>query len=144
MEALLNTDHTPIVRTDFSDEAAWQAAWQDIMLPRTYWDDGVVLDASLVAEPEFAGWTGKELAAALASQDEHALVLVVDAETLASPEHPVLVVEIDPDLDEARSFRAIPHALLDAVIQLSIANMDWEDFSESAGPDGVLRTSTAD
>ncbi|WP_067903389.1 DUF6924 domain-containing protein [Nocardia vaccinii] len=43
-----------------------------------------------------------------------------------------------------RSFRATPHALLDVVIQLSIANMDWEEFSESVDPDGILRTSSAD
>ena len=144
LEAVLNTRSTPIVRTDFSDDHAWETAWRDLTLPRIYWDDDVTLDVTLVALPEFEGWTGAELATLLSQADSYAVVLSVDAVTLASPEHPVHVTEIDPELDEPRSFRATPHALLDAVIQLSIANLDWEDFSESVDPDGILRTSTAD
>ncbi|WP_190812998.1 DUF6924 domain-containing protein [Saccharopolyspora pogona] len=142
LETLLNADATPIVRTDFSDDHAWETAWRDLTMPREYWEDDVVLDAALVAIPEFEGWTGEELATLL-SHTKHERLLAVDAVTLASPEHPVLVVEIDPERDQPRSFRATPHALLDVEIQLSIANMDWEDFSRSVDPDGVLRTSTA-
>ncbi len=144
LEAVLNTRSTPIVRTDFTDDDAWAEAWRDITLRRQYWDDAVVLDSTLVDLPEFDGWTGPELAALLATADSHAVVLTVDAVTLTSPEHPVLVTEIDPESREPRFFRATPHALLDVVIQLSIANMDWEDFSEYADADGILRTSCAD
>ncbi|MFF3574620.1 DUF6924 domain-containing protein [Nocardia jiangxiensis] len=148
LEAVFNTRSTPIVRTDFSDDDAWERAWRDITRLRKYWDDEVVLDGTLVALPEFDGWTGADLATMLSEVDMHAVVLTVDAVTLASPEHPVLVTELDPEpaekQDEPRSFRATPHALLDAVLQLSIANFDWEDFSESVDEDGILRTSTAD
>ncbi|GHF33868.1 hypothetical protein FHX82_005337 [Amycolatopsis bartoniae] len=143
LEMLLNADSTPVVRTDFSDDHAWETARRDLTTPREYWDDEVVLDATVVALPEFAGWTGEELATLL-SHTGHGRLLVVDAITLASPEHPVLVVEIDPERDRPRSFRATPRAVLDVEIQLSTANMDWEDFSRSADPDDVLRTSTAD
>lgn len=141
--ALLNAESTPIVRTDFSDDQVWETAWRDITLPRIYWEEECVLDATLVAVPEFAGWTSDELAALL-SHSGHGRVLIADTVTLASAEHPVLVVELDPEEDPLRSFRATPHALVDVEIQLSLANMDWEEFSESADPDGVLRTSMAD
>jgi hypothetical protein len=144
LETILNARRTPIVRTDFSDEHAWQSAWRDITKPRDYWDEEIVLNATLVALPEFEGWSGQDLATVV-SHARHRLahlVLVVDAVALASPEHPVLVVEVDPDSEEQpRSFRATPHALVDLETQLSIANMDWEDFSEGTDPDGILRTS---
>ncbi|GAA1986363.1 DUF6924 domain-containing protein [Amycolatopsis minnesotensis] len=145
LQALLNSSTTPIVRTDFSDHDAWETAWRDITALREYWDDEVVLDATLIAEPGFDGCTGENLAELLLPYaDECDLVFVVDATTLASPEHPVLVLEIDPEHEPPRSFRATPNALLDVEIQLSLANMDWEDFSESADPDGILRESSAD
>ncbi|MEV6594697.1 DUF6924 domain-containing protein [Streptomyces acidicola] len=142
LSTLLNSLSTPIVRTDFSDDDAWETAWGDITAPRKYHDEDVVLGTTLVAQPDFDGWTGEELATLLSDHEHHVLVMVVDAVTLASPEHPVLVVEVDSEHDQPRSFRATPHALVDVEIQLSIANMDWEDFSESVDPDGVLRTST--
>ncbi|MFD9963672.1 DUF6924 domain-containing protein [Amycolatopsis sp. NPDC058986] len=144
LETLINAPSIPIVRTDFADDHAWRATWSDITTPREYHDDEFVLDATLVALPEFDGWTGEELAELLSRTAKHTLVFVVDAITLASPEHPVLVVKIDEDRDQPRSLRAVPHALLDLEIQLSIANMDWEDFSGAVEPDGVLRSSTAD
>jgi hypothetical protein len=144
LEALLNARSTPIVRTDFSDEDAWESAWRDITAPREYWDDDVVLDATLVALRAFEGWTGEELAILLSHAGKQGLVFAVDAVTLASPEHPVVVMETDPQREQPRSFRATPHALVDVETQLSIANMDWTDFSESADSDGILRTSTAD
>jgi hypothetical protein len=80
----------------------------------------------------------------LSHAGKQGLVFAVDTVTLASPEHPVLVMETDPQREQPRSCRATPRALVDVETQLSIANMDWEDFSESADSDGVLRTSTAD
>jgi hypothetical protein len=142
LEALLNPEGTRIVRTDFSDEHAWETAWRDITAPREYWGDEVTLDATLISRPEFEGWTGEELAAIVARTGTP-ILFAVDAVTLASPEHPVLVVEIDPERDQPRSFRATPIALLDAQIQLSSANMDWEEFSSAVDPDGILRESSA-
>jgi len=145
LETLLNAGSVPIVRTDFSDDHAWQTAWRDITTPREYWDDDVTLDASLVARPEFEDWAGEELATLLSAHiGGCALLFVVDAVTLASAEHPVLVLEADPDRERPRFFRAVPHALVDVSIQLSIANLDWEDFSDHVDPDGILRTASAD
>lgn len=145
LEALCNAHPTAIVRTAFSDDDAWAAAWRDIAMPREYWDDDdLVLRGTLVARPEFEGWSGEDLASLLSQTPEHDFVFVVDAVTLASPEHPVLVVEVDAERERPRFFRAVPHVLLDVETQLSISNLDWEDFSEAVDPDGVLRESSAD
>ncbi|MEV5541254.1 hypothetical protein AB0L13_30865 [Saccharopolyspora shandongensis] len=141
LEILLNAASTPIVRTDFSDDQAWETAWRDITTHREYHDGDVVLDVTLVDRPEFEGWTGEELATLLPHTTQ-VRVLVADAVTLASPEHPVLVMEVARE--QPRFFRATPNALIDVEIQLSIDNMGWEDFSDSVDPDGVFRTSTTD
>ncbi|TDD39173.1 discoidin domain-containing protein [Saccharopolyspora elongata] len=136
LEILLNAASTPIVRTDFSDDQAWETAWRDITTPREYHGGDVVLDVTLVDRPEFEGWTGEELATLLPHTPQ-VRVLVADAVTLASPEHPVLVMEVARE--QPRFFRATPNALVDVEIQLSIDNMGWEDFSDSVDPDGVFR-----
>ncbi|WP_215542664.1 DUF6924 domain-containing protein [Amycolatopsis sp. CA-230715] len=145
LAALVNSPSTPIVRTDFSDPDAWETTWRDITEPREYWGDEVVLDATMITDPEFDGWTGEDLVSLLLSLvDDPDLVFVVDTAALTSPEHPVLVLEADPSHTRPRSFRATPDALVDVETQLSIGNMDWEDFSESVDSDGVLRVPTVD
>jgi hypothetical protein len=135
-----------VVRTDFSDDKAWDTVWRDIITPRDYFDEGFVVDVTPVVLPEFQGWTGEEIATLMALSEKHSLVLVVDTVTLSSSDHRVLVVEIDllgGEREQPRSFRATPLALCDVVTNLSIANMDWEDFSEGVDDDGVLRHSEA-
>jgi hypothetical protein len=72
--------------------------------------------------------------------DEHVLLFAVDRRTITDPEHPVLVVELGPDEGYARSFRVVPHLVQDVENNLSIANLDWEDYVDAVGADGILRS----
>ena len=138
LEALLNTLATPIVRTSFTDGDAWNATWADITRAHEYYGEELTLYASLVDLPEFDGWTDTELASVLA-HGNHALALIADDITITSAEHPVLVVEIEPRRRRPRTFRATPHALIGVTNNLTESNMDWEEFSDHADPDGIFR-----
>lgn len=89
LAALVNSPSTPIVRTDFSDPDAWETTWRDITEPREYWGDEVVLDATMITDPEFDGWTGEDLVSLLLSLvDDPDLVFVVDTAALTSRNTP--------------------------------------------------------
>jgi hypothetical protein len=50
----------------------------------------------------------------------------------------VLVVDLNEDT-LGRAFRATPPAVQEIENNLSLANMDWEDFAYAADDDGVVR-----
>jgi hypothetical protein len=76
------------------------------------------------------------------------LLFIADSITFASPEHPILVVDLDdkvlsvaefPEITDRTPFRCIPSELWSVENNLNIGNMDWEEFAREVGHDGVFR-----
>lgn len=127
------TPGVPVVRTDFSDQGAWERVRDGISWVTP---DGFGAVVSFVDDPAFAGLTVADLLEAGTGLAAHALLLVVDETTIRSAEHPVLVVDLR---SRARSFRAVPHTIQEIENNLSTANMDWEEFADGVDADGVRR-----
>lgn len=64
-------------------------------------------------------------------------LFVVDNVALSHPEHPILVIDLFSQ--PGHTFRVIPTEMWSVENNLSIANMDFEDFTDSADPDGIFR-----
>lgn len=62
--------------------------------------------------------------------------IVADAVAIGDPEHPLLCIETAP---ARRTFRAVAAELWGVENNLSLANMDFEEFAEAAGEDGIYR-----
>jgi hypothetical protein len=125
------TDRAPVIRTDFSDERVWQGVSRAIEEPvgdfRAY--------VTFVSDLAFEGITVEEVVAC-AKQDA-GFLFIVDGLTLSHPEHPILVVDL---WDEpGRTFRVIPSEMWGVENNLSLANMDFEEFAESTDGDGIFR-----
>ncbi|MDR2988218.1 MAG: hypothetical protein LBV34_25620 [Nocardiopsaceae bacterium] len=133
------TAATPVVRTDFSDQAAWTEVRDGITGAHPDGFDAYVI---FVDDAAFAGLTSAELLERLPGGHDYAMLLVVDETTVSSPERPILVVELDPETDgrAARTFRALPGTVQDFEPALRIAAMDWMDCADRVDDDGVLRT----
>jgi hypothetical protein len=122
-----------LIRTDFSDDAAWRSTLAAV-LARYGIFQGTF---HVVDDPAYANATKAEIAGRLGPDFEQYFFFIVDRETLSHPERPVLVVDLgERSLNE---FRAIPAEVGGIQINLSLANMDFEDFSESADADGIFR-----
>jgi hypothetical protein len=132
MPAIQATGDTPLIRTDFSDEHAWQALVRAAGAPNP---DGLRAYFTIVEARGFEGATPQELAA-LASGARHGCLIVADAVAIAHDDHPLLCVELPAG---QRSFRVIPAELWGVENNLSLANMDFEDFAEAVDEDGVFR-----
>jgi hypothetical protein len=129
----------PLVRTDFSDDEAWAAAHGAVTADREM-SFGEVFSANVepLDDNRFAGLSAGQLAQLVPEDTHWSLLLVADEATMTSPEHHVLVVDLHEEL-LGRTFRATPPAVQEIENNLSIANMDWEDFADSADPDGIVR-----
>ncbi|HEV2456541.1 MAG TPA: hypothetical protein VGY98_19925, partial [Verrucomicrobiae bacterium] len=66
-----------------------------------------------------------------------AVLIVVDQAAIHDPEHPVLIVDLLTE--RGRTFRALPSCVFEIESNLSIGNMDWEEFVNGVDDTGVYR-----
>jgi hypothetical protein len=128
------TKNSLLLRTDFSDEAAWAALCAAIQSP--VGEFGFRASVSCVSDRAFDGATLEQVVS-LARDAGHRFAFVADRVALADPEQAVLVV----DLGDApgRTFRVIPSEAWGVENNLSLANMGFEEFADAVDRDGVFR-----
>jgi hypothetical protein len=136
-----------LVRTDFTDDDAWDQVQEEAQ--REYGPDGFQAYVAPVSDAAWGGAAWETVKAAAPAGDSGPSVLfIADSITFASPEHPILVVDLEdkylsltefPEIADRTPFRCIPPALWSVENNLSISNMDWEEFAEDTDDDGVYR-----
>jgi len=133
---LPRTERTILLRTDFSDDAAWVALCEAIQAPQTRFGDEFRAYVSPVSDRAFDG-ASVSLLVELAGAAEKSFLLVADRIALTSAERPVLVVDALHDVGS--TFRVIPSEAWGVENNLWLANMDFEDFADAVDSDGVFR-----
>jgi len=89
-----------------------------------------------VDDPGYAGLTTEQLVG-LVDSSHKSFLFVVDHEAISNPEHSILVLDLRHE--PGRTFRAVPRAVQVIENNLSIANMDFDDFADTVDTDGVFR-----
>ncbi len=135
MPELPKTSTSLLVRTDFRDDAAWQALQTECTA--TYEDD-FRAELRPVSDPAFDGADWETLWKAVpANPDDGAAVLfIADTTAFDTPDHPIQVINL---IEVDAPIRCIPAELWGVENNLNVGNMDWSDFAGSVGPDGVFR-----
>jgi hypothetical protein len=127
------TKNALVLRTDFSDDPAWETVSATIRRPV----GGFKAYLDLLADPEYAGITPEQLVSIIPPGSNRTFIFIVDRTSLSHPDHPILVVDLNTE--PGRTFRAIPSEMWSVENNLSIANMDFAEFADSVGQDGVFR-----
>jgi len=122
-----------VLRTDFRDDSAWSEVRSSITDPVGEFQAYV----NFVADRSLDGLGIDQLLELLTADFDQTFIFLVDHETLSRPDHPILVVDLYHE--PGRSFRVIPSSMWSVQNNLSLANMDWEEFAESVDEDGVFR-----
>ncbi|MFG2525627.1 DUF6924 domain-containing protein [Streptomyces sp. NPDC048527] len=130
-----------VIRTDFSDDPAWQHI--TTVLQQESWTDESEASCHFVDDLGWAGAEADEVLAVL-PEDPPEVVFLADAISMRG-KHPLLAVSTDPDMEDVDDdfpglgstcrFRLLLPALAEMVGNLTIGNMDFEDFSRSAHGD---------
>ena len=147
-----SADAAWVVRTEFSNDEHWETVRKLIDVPEDVAGMKVYGDVQYVNDERFRGKTMPELVRMLPNRYPGMFCFVVDRESLEHPEHPVLVVGFYPSEGESfdrtpketpeadvTTFRSLPSNVHGIQINLSLGNMDFEDFAGSADSDGVFR-----
>ena len=134
MKTLPQSDNSLLLRTDFSDDAKWDELCEAVQATS---EEGFRASVDCVSDPAYDGLTVEQLVALAQNDADRSFIFIGDRVALTDPEQPVLVVDL---FDEpGRTFRVIPREMWSVENNLSIANMDYAEFAESADSDGVFR-----
>ena len=134
MPRIGDTEQAVVLRTDFSDEACWRSVRAEVLAETV---DGFRAYVDVIEDPTFDGLGTDEVLAAVGDDYRWGYLVVGDRVTMTEAEHPFLVLDLLHE--RGRSFRALPREIQSIENNLSIANMDFSEFADSASPDGVFR-----
>jgi hypothetical protein len=133
MAAIPAGGDTPLIRTDFADDAAWRDLARAAGAESA---DGFRANLALIEDRAFEGVEADALARRAAADTRHACLFVADATAMTHPERPLLCLDLRPP---GRVFRIVPGELWGVENNLAIANMDYEEFADAADADGIFR-----
>jgi hypothetical protein len=132
---LPNTEQSLVLRTDFSDEQAWESLCAMIREPEP--EDGFQAYVDCVSDRRFEGATPEQILEKAQEGFSKSYLFIVDKTTLEDSEHPVLVMDLLTE--PGRTFRVIPSEMWSVENNLSLANMDFAEFADAAGVEGIFR-----
>jgi hypothetical protein len=126
---LPESDFSPLLRTDFTDDEAWQALLEEI---GSDW-------LTVAADPSHQGLSVSELVALVPDGSRYPVLAVADAVTFSAAERSLLLIDVYEE--PGRTFRAVPDAFRSAIGNLAIQNQGFEDYLGSLDDAGVYRLS---
>lgn len=135
MVSLPMTGHTPVIRTDFSDPAAWEAARAAILAPGA---EAALFTAyvEFVEDPDFAGYTPTQILALVSDEfiNRHVCLFIVDETTVSSVGWPVLVMDLRGE--QGQMFRTVANELHGVEASLSTGNIAFSFYAGLADETG--------
>jgi hypothetical protein len=130
-----------LVRTAFGDDAAWASLLAGVATPS---EEGFLGNVEVVDVRAHQDASPERLRALLPAGEYVTFFFVADRRAVTDADHPLLVVPVpraeSPFLDEPprEQFRVVVANLWAVENNLSLSNMDWEDFAGNTA-DGVFR-----
>lgn len=123
-----------LLRTDFSDDAAWAALCQAAQARS---DEDFQANIDCVSSRSFDGLAVEQVVALAHNCSSHSFAFMADRLTATDPERPILVIDLAHET--GRTFRVIPSQTWAVENNLSLANMEFSEFADNVDPDGVFR-----
>jgi hypothetical protein len=136
MNQLPETEKGIVVRTDFSNQAAWEAICKIIRKPV-----GIMrfrANVTFVDDVQYADMIKDELLQLVPDHDDaQSFIIVVDQIAISHSDNPLLIIDLFEE--RGREFRALPSQIQSIENNLSLANMDFAEFADTVDESGVFR-----
>ena len=140
-----DNDNTLILRTDYSDEKAWNELCLAIeRSSKRFVKHGEGIEnyrdyIDYIEDPKLNNLSVKQILSLLPElvcRSEIFEIFIIDRQSLSHRDRPILVVDMS---DPARTFRVVPSQIWSVDANLSISNMDFEEFADNVDEDGIFR-----
>jgi len=133
MITLPYSDSGLIIRTDFSKTSKWEIICNEINDPANMFETY----ALFVNDIKFKSLDVTQLPKFDYPDSIHTFVLLVDNFTSAHPDHPLNCINLYENFGS--SFRVIPSEVWGITANLSLSNMDFEEFTYYLDKEGIFR-----
>jgi len=99
MKPIPETLDSPVLRTDFSDDAAWNEVCVAIETPTP--DDGFQAYVEFISDPDFEGISIEQVLGSVSQSGPRrpTFLFIVDQQAIAGPEHPILVLDLYTEVE---------------------------------------------
>lgn len=124
-----------VLRTDFTDDRKWTTVCDLIKEPSK--NDAFVAYVEFLSDRIFEGLIVDDLINKIPEKYPHSFIFVIDSVTIKNSEFPVLCVDVYENVGQ--TFRVIPSEMWGIENNLSLANMDFDEFASGIDEDGVFR-----
>jgi hypothetical protein len=135
MKPIPNTENPLVLRTDFSDQGAWDTICSKIRKPVGLFRFRA--NVEFLDDLVYDGINKEQLLELLPKNYNHSFIFVVDQKAISSPGYPVLVLDLFERT--GHEFRTLPSQIQGIENNLSIANMDFEEFARAVDGRGIFR-----
>jgi hypothetical protein len=135
MEKLPKSQDTLVLRTDFTNDSAWESLCTHLIRPV----DDCSAYVQLHSNAQYDGITVAQILELNDTDVDNgpSFMFVVDATAIEHPEQAFLVIDLHDE--PGRTFRAIPSVAGAVENNLSIGNMDFWEFADAVDADGIFR-----
>jgi len=133
-DQLSTIDNVLLICTDFTKPKHWKEIVKALSKPTP--KDKFMAHVDFLYSKELSGVPSTRLIPKHITNYEHDFVFICDKETMNSKDSEILVLDLNNSNN--RSFRAKPSQIQDIENNLSISNMDWEDFSSNLDSTGLF------
>jgi hypothetical protein len=143
-----------LVRSDFASDALWTDLIEQVLAPQIELGQEFFADVECISDGRFEGLDPVSVVHHLPESYNYLFCMVADRHTFETAELPILIIgfapsgEISEELrwhpqqvqaKDLTSFRAVPRTIQSIENNLSLANLDFEDFVRSVASDGIFR-----
>jgi hypothetical protein len=158
MRTLPETEDTLLIRTNFTDDEVWETVCSqartmdpDVREALQFSDErnraagrstgrpieelGTPLH--IIDDKNYSEASCEQVLSLLQPGSAQGFLFIADEFCMEHPDHPLLVVDLSHE--RGRSFRALPSQTFSIQANLSLANMDWEEFADNVDEDKVFR-----
>lgn len=123
-----------VVRTHFSSDDAWQELRVILESPG---EDGFGASVTLIDDQRFRGIGVSDAMGLLPAAYKHPILVLADTTALTDHGIPLKVVSLRES--PGRCIRVMARELQTVEVNLSLANMDFDEFAAATDGDGVFR-----
>jgi hypothetical protein len=135
MKTIPDTKNPLVLRMDFTNEKVWQNICKEIMKPDPKF--GFHAYVAFYDDKSVEGRTLQEVLSDSLNAYAYSFIFIADSVTISTSEYHILCVGLNDDA--GKQFRLIPSALAGVENNLSISNMDFDEFVAAVDKNGIFR-----
>jgi hypothetical protein len=122
-----------VLRTDFSSPVSWESIVAAIREPVGEFQAYV----DVVSDPAYSDITVEQVRSLIPKSSNRTFMFIVDRFALSHADRPILVLDVHTE--PGRTFRVTPAHMWSVENNLSLANMDFEEFADATDGEGIFR-----